>query len=393
MTTRILLVEGSEDGTTGGSHRSLADLARLLRPRGYDTRVVFYEDNAIAVELRQFGIPVQIWARDRERVASHARFAKFSARLAVLPRIRRRWQYLRSQQISLVHLNNAPTLGFEDWLPAARLARIPCITHMRGDVAPYMPGTRIGRLLVRSFDRVIAISRHIVTAAERIGVPPQRVTLVYNGIDVDAWRASVTRPQVVVRSELGIAPDAHVVTMVGNIRDWKGQHLLLDAIARLPEASRTGLRVLFVGDVGQADQSYYERLRRRVEAARLGSVVAFLGARSNVAEIMNASDVIVHASVRPEPFGRVLLEAMALGKPLLAPRLGGPAEMLTSDCGVLYEPDSSEDLARQLGRIRDDATWGAGLGKRAIERARVFDVARTVDGVVRVYEELLGAAE
>ena len=391
MTPRILLVEGSQDGTTGGSHRSLGDLARLLRQRGFDTGTVFYEDNTIAAELRGLGVPTLIWADDPVGPGRPSRVPALASGRRQLIRTRSRWRFLTSQDISLVHLNNAPTLGYDDWLPAARLARIPCITHMRGDCTAFMPHDPIGRHLVRSFDRVIAISEHVADAAEGIGVPRRRIELVYNGIDLAAWRASVRLSPAAVREALGIAPEAFVVVMVGNLREWKGQHVLLEALARLPDATRAGLRVLFVGDVARADQPYAERLRRRAEAPQLAPVVTFLGVRSDVADLMNASDLVVHASVDPEPFGRVLLEAMALGKPVLAPRLGGPVEVLGRFCESLFEPGSPEDLAAQLCRIRADATWAAALGAQARQHAETFDVSRTVERMASIYRRLLPA--
>ena len=390
MRPRVLLIEGNQDGTTGGSHRSLFDLARLLRQRGFETSAVFYEDNAIAAELRGIGIPALVWPAERERVRGSPLLATVAGGLRLLPRIRSRWRYLEAHGISLVHLNNAPTLGFDDWLPAARLARIPCIAHMRADCADFMPRHWLGRVLVRSYDRVIAISNHVVAAAERIGIARRKIDLVYNGIDLAAWRASVRRPVAAVREALGIAPGTFVVAMVGNIREWKGQHVLLDAAGRMGRTGG-GLRVLLVGDVARSDRVYFDRLRALVEAAGLQGAVSFLGNRSDVADIMSAADVVVHASVAPEPFGRVILEAMALGKPIIAPMLGGPVEILGPDWQGFYEPGSADDLARQLDRARSDAKWAAVVGAEAAARAEAFDVARTVEGVTRVYGQLLRA--
>ncbi len=125
-------------------------------------------------------------------------------------------------------------------------------------------------------------------------------------------------------------------------------------------------------------------------AAGLAGQVRLLGQRSDLPDLMRAADVVLHTSVRPEPFGLVVVEAMALGRPVLASRLGGPAEIISEGAGLLFDPSKPEDLGRLLLQLLEEPALRDRLAARAEERAEVFDVRRTVAGVQGCYEALLG---
>ena len=117
--------------------------------------------------------------------------------------------------------------------------------------------------------------------------------------------------------------------------------------------------------------------------------VLFLGSRQDVPDLVNAADLCLHASVMPEPFGLVLLEAMALGRTMIAARIGGPAEILTPDSGVLFDPTLPAELTAALSRLVADPAERARIGQAALRRVEEFSLERNVAGNVRVYRELL----
>ena len=139
-----------------------------------------------------------------------------------------------------------------------------------------------------------------------------------------------------------------MITMVGNIRRWKGQHIVLAAVERLPAAVRDRIHVLCVGAASEADAGYFSQLQELVHRAQLTDTVQFLGARPDVPNLLAASDIAVHASILPEPFGLVVVEAMTLGVPVVALRLGAPLHVVTSAAGLLYDPSLPDELADQL---------------------------------------------
>lgn len=391
---RILLVEINEDGTVGGSHRCLFDLAHRMDRDQYTPVVLFYESNAYVDRLRSLGVEVHTWDAQRS-LERNGRFGggiarKLYSRINAGPAILRRVRFLRSHRIDLVHLNNSPCVGFSDWLPAARLLGTPCVAHARGVYV--RPGSGVGRWLTRRYDRVIAISRHIAEDMTAAGIPPAKVRQIYDGIDLEEWNgAGRTEPER-IRGSLGIAPRAVLVVMVGHLRWWKGQDVLLSALREIEPADRCRLHALVVGASPQSDAAYQERLRRTAREAGLEDCVTLLGERDDVPDLIAAADVLVHASTIPEPFGLVVLEGMAAGKAVVASRLGGPAEILTPDSGILFDPRRPGDLAKLLASLADDPARRRALGEEARERVRAFDIRHNVAAIERLYGELVGGA-
>lgn len=384
---RVALVEMNEDFTVGGSYQALYDLARTCDRTRFEPVAVFYQDNAFVARLRAIGVETHVL--EPLRAAEHRahRSGGIAAKLAVrftAVAARRRW--LREHRIDLLHLNNSPRVGGDDWLPASWLAGVPCITYAMGDC----DGARglVQRWLFRRFRRVVAISRHVRDAMAAHGVPRDRIDLVYLGVDGDALRARVTRPRAAVRRELGAGDDTVLAVMVGNIREWKGQHVVLDALARLAPDVRDRLRVAFVGAPIPGD-GYGERLQRMVAEHGLAPHVAFLGSRSDVPELFHAADLAIHASTIPEPLGLVVIEAMALGRPVIAAHDGGPPEMLTPETGLVFDTREPAQLAAHLTTLVADAGYREALGRAAPARAAEFSVEANATGIERVWSQLL----
>jgi glycosyltransferase involved in cell wall biosynthesis len=390
VAVRVLYVEANEDGTVGGSYQILYDLVRSVDRSRYDPLVLFYQDNPFADRLRALGIAVIIYdrARARERTANTTRGVA-GRRAEQLVAIWRRYRLLRRERIGLVHLNNSPAVGSDDWLPAAMLAGVPCIVSAMGLVSAER--SRLRRALGRRFAHVIALSDSVSASLQQFGMPATQITRVYPGIDIPTLRSAAARPRAEVRRELGIDQASVLVAMVGNIRRWKGQHVVVAALSLMPAAVRDRIRVIFIGGASAADHAYDAELRASVERNQLGHIVQFLGTRSDVPALLAASDVAVHASTAPEPFGLVVTEAMVLGRAVVATSIGGPAEMLTPGSGLLFDPQSPQELADRLTAVVMDPELRVSLGRGALERAEHFSLPRHVAGVTGVYERVLGA--
>lgn len=385
----VLLVEANEDGTVGGSHRCLFNLATGLDRDRFRPVVLFYQSNRYVDRLREAGVDVVTWdgVRDRERV-SHTGRSVFTRGREFVGAAARRAAFLASRDIDLVHLNNSPLEDY-DWLPAARLLGIPCVSHERGHYS--RPEGWVRRRVVEGFDRYLAISGHVGSDLTRGGLPAERIRQIYDGIDICGFRSSVTRPRHSVREEAGVSEDEFMVLMVGHLRPWKGQHVAVDAVAELPMELRDRIRLVLVGDVGAAERGYAESLRERIRAAGLDDRVRFLGQRDDVPDLMNAADVVVHASVEPEPFGLVVVEAMSLGKPVVASELGGPAEVITGESGMTFDPSRPEELAAALRDLATSPRLRRRLGEAARRRSGDFSSERNVDEIQAVYDELVDA--
>lgn len=390
---RILLVESNEDGTVGGSHQALFDLVTNLDRQAFEPVVLFYEDNKFAERLRSLGVAVRVWRAEREREHGWRSRTwlpfKVGTACGVAGAITRRVRLLRRDRIDLVHLNNSPCVGFSDWLPAARLAQIPITSHSRGPYAG--PSSGIGRWLTRRFDSYIAISRYIAGDLANHGIRGDRIRQVYDGIDLTGWQPPTKEESLGLRAQYGVPDDALLVVLVGLIRFWKGQSVAIEALRRLDPQTRRRLRLWIIGGEPASDKEYATGLRNQVAELQLENEVSFLGHRFDVARLMSAADVVLHASTVPEPFGLVVVEGLALGKAVVASSLGAPSEIVEKGAGVLFDPSSPRQLADILGAFVKDRGQRDEFYNRATQRARDFDVRRTVDGVTNLWSDTLAS--
>jgi glycosyltransferase involved in cell wall biosynthesis len=385
----VLCVEVNEDGTVGGSHQALYDLVKGIDRERFEPVVLFYQDNPFSGRLRELGVEVHTFEREREReIALRLRGDKLSKTLDILVgAVRRRVRFLRAHSIGLVHLNNSPASGYDDWLPAARLTRTPCVVSVMS-VAPERLG-RASRVLMPRFDAVIPVSRYIRDDWAAAGIPPERMRIVHHGVDVQAFRSRVAREPEAVRRELGVPPGHVLAVMVANVRWWKGQHVVLEGLALLDEEVRGRLFVAFAGGSGVQDEKYVDRLEELVRRHDLRESVAFLGPRDDVPDLLNAADVALHASVRAEPGGIAVLEAMTMGTPVIAADVGGHAEVLTSEAGLTFDTSKPEGLAAHVTRLVQDEELRLRMGTRGKERMEEFTIERNVRETQEVYEAVL----
>jgi glycosyltransferase involved in cell wall biosynthesis len=298
---------------------------------------------------------------------------------------------LRRFRIDLLHLNNSPTIGNDSWLPAARSLGIPCVVTSMGNAT--RPERFIHRWLVRQFDLYFAISRHVASTLRAQGVNPNRIELIYLGVDFNSLRSRVLRSRQEVRNELLVRDDQILAVMVGNIRAWKGQREVIAALRLLPEHVRTRLRVCFAGATARADADYEDELRAEVARGGLEECVSFLGSRTDVPELLGAADIAVHASISPEPFGLVVPEAMGLGCAVIAASAGGPVEVIVPGTGMLCDPTHPEEYARALEQLVQDDSLRKALAAAAPARAALFSIERNIEGTSRAYRKVLEASK
>ena len=387
---RILHCESCEDGTTGGSHQVLYDTVRLVDRQRFEPVIVFYQDNRFVEAMRELGIPVHVWTAERrlerEPHENQRRLAQLGSMIGA---VRRRVRLLREERIDLVNLNNTPAIGFDDWLPAALWLGLPCVVTVAG--RPYhLPIARLQRMLTRRFDRLIAAGEHVLESLRLGGYPESMLTKVDNGVDLERFTDRVRVPAAQMRERLGIPADRLLVVMVANLREWKGHSVVVSALEQMSPDTRRRLHVAFVGHARPDDQEHVQGLVARLARAGATREVSFLGGRTDVPDVLNAADVALHASsTYPEPFGLVLVEALALGKPLIASRRGGPVEIVSEDTGILFDPRDPLELVEAFERLLERPDLRKSMGAAARLRAQQFTARRMAEGMQRLWEELL----
>jgi glycosyltransferase involved in cell wall biosynthesis len=281
----------------------------------------------------------------------------------------------------LVHANSLAT----GVALAPRGRRLPpLVWHCRDLTHP----PSVLRWLLPRCGAVIAISR--VVERYLAQVAPEcagRMRVVYNGIDPEDAPVRAGREQV--RRTLGAAPETPVLISVGQLTPWKNWDLLLEA-ARLVRETLPAARWWMVGEDTYGDNAAYAQQVRLSAPAN----VVFTGWREDVADLIQAANVLVHAATA-EPLGRVILEAMLLGTACVAPAAGGIPELLEAGrSGWLVEPGSAQALAQGAEELLGHADYRKRLAAAAQARVReAFSGQRTAEETVRVYREVLGEAQ
>lgn len=393
MTKRVFYLEGNTDGTVGGSYFLMFDLVNGLDRSLYEPIVGFHRDNYLIERFRAAGVETLVIPPPNPLNFRSAALNKLLGPLKRLVNVYRgliapALRYaalLRSHRVDLVNLNNSITRN-HPWMLASMIVGIPCVTHEMGLNNSF---SLRSRLFGKRMARVICLSHAIHNAMRKCGVDYPNIEVIHCGIDLGRYQLKET--PAMLRKKHGIPDGVPVVGVVGNIREWKGQEVLVRAMALL-KTEFPGIRCLLVGDCGAADKSYGDRLRALCEEHGLVENVVFTGFQRNAIDYMELMDVVTHTSIHPEPFGIVTLEAMSRSKPLVSTTIGGPAEVvLDGETGFLVEPGKPELLAAAVGKLLRDRDLAARVGRRGLERLKShFGLQKNLDRTMAVYAEVLG---
>jgi len=405
--TRLLYLDTAP--TVGGSVVSLYELLKGLDRERYEPLVISYAPHTYVDRFRALGAEVLV--RQMDRAADHRPRWAGSARGSgvvrglrnsatgeatfhamgfglyllrrVWPRARAIERVIRDRRVALVHTNIR--LGHDrEGILAARLAGVPCVCHVRD----FERLNRFDRWLAGRVARFICISQAVQRSHAASGVPCEKYRVVYNGLDLAAFDAGMDATHG--RESLGLAGDERAVGVVGRLESWKGQEVFLRAMAEVRRAVPR-VKGIVVGASVPHEPNYKDRLLALRRELGLDYRVAFHDYRPDVPALMAALDVIVLPSSSPEPFGRVLIEAMAASKPVVATDAGAVREVIADgEHGLLVPVDDAGAMAEAVKRLLLDPRLAGSMGlkgRREVE-AR-FTAQHYVNGVQAVYREVL----
>jgi hypothetical protein len=352
----------------GGGEQMLRQLLAHGRDRGVEWRVAFLRDGPMVEEARRWGIACEVVAAGR--------FRDLFTRLGAIRRL-----------VALARDADA-VMG---WMVAGQamaglaafIAGRPCVWYQVGTPRPDWLDAVATALPACG---TLVLSRDGERAQRRLK-PSRPVRLVYPGAALDVIEAVRTRPPGELRRRLGL-PDGPLVGIVGRLQRWKGMHVFVEALA-IARRTRPDVRGVIVGGPHETEPAYGDELRDQARRLGIESAITFAGFQSNAAEWMQAMDVVVHASDH-EPFGIVVVEAMALGKPVVAGAAGGPSEIITDGVNGLLSPyGDANALASAIGRLLDDPGFAGRLGDAARVRAADFGEAAYARNVTAAVLALL----
>ena len=404
---RILYIE--RPPFAGGSVIGLYELVRGLDATRYEPVVLFYGPNPYRERFQALGTQVLVLSEEipvvtsggarRNIAASFSRYGNWlangyrAAKKAYIiarqdwPLARRVAHLIKSEAIDLVHHNNSLP-GNRATVMAAWLARVPQICHVRmlHEFASFE------RYLARSVTTFIYMSRAIERLYHDLGIPPGKGQVIYDAFTAEAFEQ--TKHTAKLRAEFGLTDQDRLISNVGRLAWWKGQGYFLQAMAEVIQ-SQPNTKALIVGapDSTPSSQAYYQRLQQSVSELRLSDHVVFTGFRADVSSIMAASDIVVHSSSEPEPFGRVVVEALLAGRPVVATAAGGVLDIVEDQVtGLLVPPKNAALMAKAIQQLLQNREQARIIGQRAQQRAKErFSVKQHVTAVQRIYHEILAS--
>lgn len=364
----------------GGVERGTIEVAAALAEAGW-TPLVASAGGPMVYELKRLGVP-------------HVELPLASKNPVVMRRnVRRLVRLIREYDVDIVHARSrAPAWSAR---AAARRTGRHFVTTYHGTYRGGLLGlkTLYNSVMARG-ERVIAISHFIAEHIQQVhGVEADRIRVIHRGVDLDRFDPALVtaQRQIQLARQWRLPEDAPVVMLPGRLARWKGQAVLIEAMALL---GRHDIRCLLVG--APQRERYRQELLALAEKRGLADVVHIVDHCNDMAAAYKLTDVVVNASTEPEAFGRVVVEAQAMGRPVVATDHGGPRETVVHGVtGWLAKPGDAVSLAAALDRALsltpEEREAVAHAGMENVRRH--FDRRAMTDATLAVYEEVLAAGD
>ena len=365
---------------TGGVERGTVDVAAALADAGWQSLVVSSGGPMVREILRAGAEHIELPVHSKNPMVMRSNVERLSS-------------LIRERGVDIVHARSrAPAWS------ARRAARGAGARFMTTIHAPYNLGLPLKRLynsVMADGDRVIAISAFIARhALEVYKADPERIRVIHRGVDIDHFDPAKVSAERIIKlsTDWRLQDGVPTVILPGRLTRWKGQTVLIEAIAKL---ERTDIRCLLVGS-DQGRTGYRRELENLIAKRGLESVVHLVGDCKDMPAALMLADAVVSASTDPEAFGRVIVEAQAMGRPIIAADHGASQELVLPDeTGWLVPPNDPDALANALRQVLAlDAQARKTWARRAIARAQKLFTKQTMcAATLDVYRELLEEAQ
>ncbi|MEO0967942.1 MAG: glycosyltransferase [Cyanobacteria bacterium J06639_18] len=379
---KILFLDQS--GKPGGAELCLIDIAKPYRQ---DCLVGLFADGSFKTLLEENQIPVKVLNRKEIEVRKESSLLQGLRSLGqVLPLILTVAKIAREYDLIYANTQKALAIG----ALASFLSNRPLVYHLHDILSPEhfsQTNRRIAIALANKFaSLVIANSQASKDAFIAAGGKSEIVKVVYNGFEPAKYKVKESQVND-IKQELEL-DGKFVVGHFSRLAPWKGQHILIEAIVKTPK----NVTAILVGDALFGEQEYVSQLHEQVRNLGLENRVKFLGFRDDIPQLMTACDLVSHTSTSPEPFGRVIVEAMLCQKPIVAAKAGGAIELIDNEVnGFLTTPENTQELTQIINKCLnnpEEITKIANTARQnAVER---FDVTRINQQITKHIQSMMG---
>ncbi len=346
----------------GGTERGVVDLARAMKKNGHET-VVVSSGGALVSELQKVGVPHYTLAVHKKSIASF-----FLVKELV--------KIIHREGVDIIHARSRVP-GWIGWL-AARKAGIPFMTTCHGHYS------------VHAMSRVMGWGKRVIVASHAIGrrmidlfnVPADRIRLIPRGVDLSQFVFSGSK-------KFEKKTTIKYIVLIGRFSPIKGQVEFIKAV-HLLRSQMPHFKVSIVGSEGRGKHKYTNLMKKTIQQFGLENTIKILPPTRHVASLLSQADLLVLPSLTPEPFGRVIIEAGAVGTPVAATCLGGVPDIIDDGKnGILFPPHNilamAEAMREVLTNTEKAKAFAFELRKKVEEK---FSLEQMVEKTLTVYDEI-----
>jgi glycosyltransferase involved in cell wall biosynthesis len=367
-----------QSGKLGGAELMLADIVPRV---GRNNSVLLFDEGPFGTLLEQLGASVHVCSAKIQVTKNQGILSLMKAAPNMAKLVRTAIQFSKKHDLLYANTPKALMVG----AIASFLSRKPLVFHLH-DILDSTHFSRINSALIARTARLFAKQIIANSEATRVsylrcsGSKKNNVHVVYNGFKTPQTSSPNGTTAQELRKEHGVPENSLVAAVIGRIAPWKGQHVILDALPLIPN-----FQVWIVGDAlfTKEDLDYKNEL---LAMTKHSDQVRFLGFQNDLRGIYEAADVIVHTSVAPEPFGRVIVEGMLYGKPVVATRAGGAIEIVSDrKTGYLYEMGNHVELADVLNHLRSNKSETELIAERGqIDATNRFALDKVLEQIRKI---------
>ncbi len=378
-----------QSGKLGGAELALLDIVK-----GYPNGLLaLFEDGQFRELAERNHVSVKVLSHQAIAVRKESGWLTgLSSLVQLIPLIAKVTQLSRDYEVIYANTAKALVVG----AIASLISRRPLVFHLHDILSPDHFSAANRRLLVGLSNQfaslVIAVSQASLKSFIEAGGRPELGVLVYGGFQPEDYGDDRTRQTLQTTAHQlcdGLElQNRFVIGHFSRLSPWKGQHVLINALAQCP----SDVTAVFVGDALFGEQAYAQELHAQVDHLGLSDRVRFLGFRSDVVPLMMMCDVVAHTSTAAEPFGRVIVEAMLCGKPIIAAQEGGALEIIESGVnGWLVPPGDADQLAETIHHCRDHWKETLAIAQQGQEQAKQrFNLTTTRQQIHQLLEQVTG---
>lgn len=394
----------SSTAALGGAERVLLDVIESIRRSRPDWQLALIcgENGPLVERAAQAGASTEVLPFPR-RIRCFGDFADQTGRCSSIAKLAGSFRcapgaalYVRRLRDAIArcapHLIHANGFKMHIFSASGRPRGSSLVWHVHDYVSSRPLMSRLFRLRARHCSAIVANSGSVADDIRHLCQPEIPVHTVLNGIDLQRFSPAGHRINLDAAAGLPPAPPGTVrVGLLATMAKWKGQKVFLNALASLPRTLPVR-GYLIGGQIYSTDGSEYDVAELKALAQKIGIKVGFTGFINEPDAVIRALDIVVHASTSPEPFGRVIAEGMACGRPVISSAIGGAAELVVDrENAMVCAPSDAAGLADRIAILAKEPELRARIGRagRACAEAR-FDRTRQAAEMVGIYETAAG---